>query len=212
MAIIVDLISLRINQRIEAIHGFARWALYGLILLLLAWIFSLSLRIIIKTLTHGRYAVEAFILNEKNDLLLYWHPHHKLQLPPGGRVGRFEFPHEAIVRHLKERLDLERDAYDFVPEFHHGLDGSKGHLGHVERVPAPFMVQRELRRQRSLVKFHYDFIYVLRLKNPHFIFPSNEYAPIHFVTRQDLINVVKDQECPPDVLNAYEIILGKVQG
>jgi ADP-ribose pyrophosphatase YjhB (NUDIX family) len=169
---------------------------------LAAWSLVLIGRLAVWFITSGRYAVEALILNENDELLLYRHPLHKTMLPPGGRVRRTEFPNEAIQRRLQERLGLTPDKYVYDHHFHHGLVNS-GNLGDVERLAAPFLVQRELHRQRNFVKLHYDFIYVLRLTGQHMTFDNPRYSPVHFADLETLREMVAQGRTLPDVLDAY---------
>jgi ADP-ribose pyrophosphatase YjhB (NUDIX family) len=166
--------------------------------------------LVITYITHGRYAVEALILNDANELLMYWHPHHKCMLPPGGRVGRAEFPHDAIQRRLQTRIGLVPTQYHFDPRFHHGLDTNSGDLGRVQRVAAPFMVQRELHKQRTFSRFHYDFIYVLRLSDPVPNFDKAKCVPVHFVNLDALEQMITQRRTFPDVLDLYRRTLAVI--
>jgi ADP-ribose pyrophosphatase YjhB (NUDIX family) len=180
--------------------------------LFLTWIAYVVARIVFTVVTQGRYAVEAFILDSENRLLVYHHPHHKMDIPPGGRANLFELPHNALVRHLEERVGLAREQYEYVRQFHHGLEDNKADLGRVERVPAPFLVQRELRRQRGFIRFHYDFVYVLRLKESAIPIATARYAPVHFVTFIEIERMVASNRSFPDIQNAYGKILRRLMG
>ena len=161
---------------------------------------------IVSYLTSGRYAVEALILNQNDELLLYFHPQHKCMLPPGGRVKRSEFPHEAIGARLEERVGLKPDQYQLDGRFHHGLNS--GNLGAVQRVAAPFLVQRELHRQRSFIRFHYDFFYVYRLLDvKSHQFDNVKVGPVHFADLDAISEMVAQKRTFPDVLDAYRRVL-----
>lgn len=169
---------------------------------------ALLARAAIGFITSGRYAVEALILNDRDELLLYRHPHHKCMLPPGGRVKHSEFPNFAIQLRLEERIGLNPRQYKFDDRFHHGLNTNAGNLGEIQRLAAPFLVQREMHRQRSFVRFHYDFIYVLKLLDDSVSFDDNsKFGPIHFVDHDALREMVAQRRTFPDVLDAYNRVL-----
>jgi hypothetical protein len=92
------------------------------LIILFFWVFLLTGRYLWYKLTEGKFAVEAFILNSKKELLLYKHPYHNRFIPPGGRTkGENEFPDQALVRTLRERVGLREDSYKFSEIFHPDL-------------------------------------------------------------------------------------------
>lgn len=105
----------------------------------------------------GRYSVEVFLLNQNNDLLLIKHPYHGRLLPPGGRLNQWELPHEAVSRRLREEAGISE--FEFHPRFHK-IQSPKMINEIVERVPTPYLIQIEHRKQRRDIKFHYDYIYI----------------------------------------------------
>jgi hypothetical protein len=171
------------------------------------WILIVVTDISYTRLTAGRYAVEAFILNDRHELLLWRHPFHKVMLPPGGRVGRREFPNQALQARLEERLNLNATKYEFDERFHQDLNVSSANLGEVQRLPAPFIVQREIHKQRAFVKYHYDLIYVLRLLPGQTVTSRSKYDPVRFVDLKALIDMTASGKVYPDVLDAYHRIL-----
>jgi hypothetical protein len=204
----IDLIASLGAQKVSSDFPYVYRHFFVLVTIaLLFWIVYFTIRWLLIILTSGRYAVEALILDNDNRLLLYKHPYHNKLLPPGGRVNLFEFPHDAIVSRLGERLNLHRKDYDFIRAFHPTIGHQIGDIGDVQRVPAPFIVQRELRRQRSLVKFHYDFIYVLRLTNMSIDFSRSAYTPVSFVAIAELRHMADTGRTLIDVVDAYERVL-----
>ncbi|HZB31616.1 MAG TPA: hypothetical protein VE465_15765 [Streptosporangiaceae bacterium] len=175
-------------------------------LVMACWALTLLTKFALSYFISGRYAVEALVLNSRDELLLYHHPHHKCMLPPGGRVKRTEFPNFALQNRLEERLGLTPNHYLFDPRFHGGLDANSGNLGEIERFAAPFLVQREIHRQRSFVKAHYDFIYVLKLRDDNVPLSPSRYRPVHFVDMAALQEMVAQKRTFPDVLDAYRRI------
>jgi hypothetical protein len=171
------------------------------------WAATLVTDIAYSRFTAGRYAVEALILNGHDELLLYHHPYHKCMLPPGGRVKRSEFPNLALQLRLQERLNLSPAQYKFDERFHHGLDANSGNLGEIQRLAAPFIVQREVHKQRAFVQSHYDFIYVLKLLSDDISFKPSRYDPVHFVDLNALKDMVSQRRTFPDVLEAYKRML-----
>jgi NUDIX domain len=171
------------------------------------WLLIIITDISYTRLTAGRYAVEALILNEQDELLLYRHPFHRCMLPPGGRVGRSEFPNEALRLRLQERLNLSPHQYRFDERFHQTLNANSGNLGDAQRLPAPYIVQREIHKQRAFVQLHYDFIYVLRLQPYSAIHAVPNYEPVRFVDVETLKDMVSQGSVFPDVLDAYRRIL-----
>lgn len=209
VGILINLASSYIDDRYPA----ARDLLIGIAVAgVVLWLLVLITQYVFSYLVGGRYAVEALILNSRNELLMYRHPHHKVMLPPGGRVKRSEFPNSALQLRLEERLGLNPRQYNFDENFHHGIDGNTGHLGEIQRFAAPFLVQREIHRQRSFVRFHYDLIYVLRLLDDQTVFDSPKYNPVHFVDLAALQEMVAQRRSFPDVLDAYRRVLGAING
>jgi hypothetical protein len=174
---------------------------------LAAWAAVILTRLALSYVTGGRYAVEALVLNADDHLLVYRHPQHRCMLPPGGRVRRTEFPDVALQLRLEERLGLRPGQYRFDPRFHHGLDVNFGNLGQVQRFPAPFLVQRELHRQRGFVQTHYDLIYVLKLVDPDVSFAVSQYSPTQFVDMAALRDMAAQGRTLPDVLDAYRRVM-----
>ena len=209
VGVLINLASSYIDDRYPA----ARELLLGVALgALVLWLLVLLTQYVFSYLVGGRYAVEALILISRNELLLYRHPHHKVMLPPGGRVKRWEFPNFALQLRLEERLGLNPRDYRFDESFHHGIDGNTGHLGEIQRFAAPFLVQREIHRQRGFVQFHYDLIYVLRLLDDQTAFDAPKYSPVHFVDLAALREMVAQQRSFPDVLDAYRRVLATLDG
>ena len=178
--------------------------------LIAVWLIVLIGRHIVERITAGKYAVEALILNEKNELLLFYHPTHQKHIPPAGRVNSGEVPDEAVKNRLQERLGLTPQDYRYHGSFHDVNDVSYASFERVIRVPAPFLVQREKRRQRGYVKYHYDFFYVLELTNPNPIFLDNEYGPPIWVDLEELKLLVEKDKTFPDVLDAYGRVLSRL--
>ena len=204
------LVHLLGDEQAKKYTGFSHMLVQVVALVVVAALLVALMSLVITYITHGRYAVEALILNDADELLMCWHPHHKCMIPPGGRVGRTEFPHDAIRRRLQARIGLAATQYHFDPRFHHGLDSNSGDLGRVQRVAAPFMVQRELHKQRTLSRFHYDFIYVLRLSDPAPNFDKAKFAPVHFVNLGALEQMVAQRRTFPDVLDLYNRTLSVI--
>lgn len=175
------------------------------------WTLFILTGLMLARFTAGRYAVEALILNSQNDLLVCRQPYHNCMLPPGGRVKRSEFPNEALQLRLQERLDLNPRDYRFDDRFHHGINGNSGNLGEVQRVAAPFLVQRELHKQRTFVDFHYDFFYVIKLLSDDILIkPAAKYQPAYFVDLDSLKEMVAQRRTFPDVLDAYQRVLNQI--
>ena len=179
----------------------------AVVILIIIWSLYFAGKLIYDKYTMGRYAVEVFLLNDQNELLLYYHPYHKKYLPPGGRVNASEFPDDAVRNRLKERIGLQSGDFVFHELFHPNLNSSSHTLGKIERIATPFLVQKELITQRGHKKFHYDFFYVLRLTKLPSCFLDNEYQPIRFVSKDTLKDIILDKECFPDVMDTYERIL-----
>lgn len=204
LATIVNIFSDYVIRNYQWVQN---WLFPLVIIISVLWVASFLTRIVAMKVTAGRYAVEAYVLNEQYELLLYYHPFHHKHLPPGGRVYGSEFPDDALRNRLSQRLGLLPNDYTFVEAFHPDLNRKTGVIGNVERVPTPFMVQKEIHKQRAFVKFHYDFFYVLRLQTSNHVFPENEYKPVRFVDRDTLRQLVASRETFPDVFDAYERIL-----
>jgi hypothetical protein len=209
VGILINLVSSVIDDRYPAFRNLLIGvAVAGVV----GWLLVLLTQYVFSHVAGGRYAVEALILNSRNELLMYRHPHHKVMLPPGGRVKRSEFPNFALQLRLEERLGLNPRQYRFDDHFHHGIDENTGHLGEIQRFAAPFLVQREIHRQRTFVRFHYDLIYVLRLLDDHTAFDSPKYDPVHFVDLAALREMVAQRRSFPDVLDAYRRVLDTIHG
>jgi hypothetical protein len=163
---------------------------------------------VLRIFTSGRYAVEAFILDKENRLLLYRHGYHKVMLPPGGRLKFGEFPTDGLEKRLKERLQLDRNEYEYIDLSAAYFQHDKGTFSSVQRLPTPFIVQKEVVRQRRFKRFHYDFVYVLRLNPSHRgSFAGEGYDPIQFVNLEQLKGLEAKDETFPDVVDAYQRII-----
>lgn len=164
------------------------------------------LGLLLSYLRYGRFAVLVFVLNKKNQLLLVSHPYHKRRIPPGGRLAQWELPHTAVTAKLKDEANILN--FEFHSLFH------KKHLvisELVEDVPRPYSVHMEHRRQRSLVKFHYAFIYIVRcLEEGGYRFRS-EYDPKWF-SLQEIKEMPRDQIPFDDIIRRYEDILEQLNG
>jgi ADP-ribose pyrophosphatase YjhB (NUDIX family) len=167
-------------------------------------------RLSLLYLTSGQYSVEAFILDSSNRLLVYRHPHHGKMLPPGGRLKWGEFPTDGLEARLKERLHLMRENYRYVEVSLAYLEPRRS-FAHLQSLPTPFIVQREVLRQRRFKRFHYDFIYVLRMKSDPISFDSTEYQPVQFVNMQRLLEYSANNETFEDVVDTYRRILYLVE-
>lgn len=173
---------------------------------LIIGVLSFLYRKIANYITTGMYAVEVFILDSSNKLLLVNHPFHHQFIPPGGRVGKFEFPNDALKKRLRDRIGLKEEDYFFDPKIHEAHN--KQTIGHTQKITEPFIVQKEKRRQRYLVKFHYDFIYVARIKNDNFDFLDNDYSP-RWVDLNELDILTQQNKTFSDVIETYKLILSK---
>lgn len=175
-----------------------------------AWLCYLLSRTLYTYVTDGRYAIEAIILNSRNEILLFSHPVHKVMLPPGGRVNRNEFPDEALRARLEERIALGPSDYRFDPLLHRHFESTGAYIGQVLRLPAPVMVQKELHRQRTLVRFHYCLLYVLRVVDDHVPIKATKFAPTQWVNRASLDFMVQTGKTFPDVLDTYDRIMAEI--
>ena len=163
-------------------------------------------RLGIERYTGGRYAVEAFLLDSANRLLVYRHPHHKKMLPPGGRLESGEFPTDGLEKRLDERLKLKRGEYKYVDLTLAFLIPREA-FANVQSLPTPFRVQKEVIRQRRFKRFHYDFIYVLMLTSDRSSFDASKYDPVQFVDLQQLEQMGNRGETYADVVDTYRQIL-----
>lgn len=169
----------------------AVWGLYRLISTLLQY------------LSFGRYAVLIFFLNKNNELLLIKHPFHRCLLPPGGRLGLWDLPHQTVAKKLKEETGITE--FEFHPKFHNP-DQMISEV--VEDVPRPYSVHMEHRRQRGFVKFHYAFVYVCRSKNgiDKPLVAINEYQP-RWMNLESIYLLPKNDIPYDDIIRRYEDIL-----
>lgn len=183
-----------------------------ILILLIIWLTFNIIRIVIHLVTYGRYAIEIFLLDDKNNLLLIYHPYHKRWIPPGGRLKLFELPHEALVKKLKEESGLDENNFELHPVFHG--DYFPKIIGKAEKVPRPYIVQKEHRMQRRFVKFHYDFIYVCRFVGTKPNLDTNINGDLYKPTWFNIENVEKisKEEGKPfdDVIDTYKNILKKI--
>lgn len=178
-----------------------------IVAILMIWAFRVVVIKVLEEFTAGRMAVEALILAPDDKLLLYRHPYHDNFIPPGGRISPKELPEDGLQRALKERVGLNETDFSFHPIIHNRNRHKVGHLGKVERVVTPFIIQKELKQQRLLKRFHYDFIYVLQLDDTIMQFPDNEYRPFKFVDLKELEEIERKKDTFPDVVDAYKRVL-----
>jgi ADP-ribose pyrophosphatase YjhB (NUDIX family) len=185
----------------EQFHPTTVIAIVVVVGLVAIWLLILVSRVILQIVTAGRYAVEALIFDDDGRVLLYFHPYHKVFLPPGGRCRRGEFPEQALVRNLHSRLGIKESDWLYDRRFHIGVREQNKDLGTVVRIPEPWIVQREERRQRHFVARHYDFIYVLRYKG------SGKWSGTHsivanFYPLKEIERILDRKELWPDVYDA----------
>lgn len=204
LATIANLFSASLSGKLEQIQP----VLYALVLCLIAvWLIEFFGRRLIHILRLPRFAASAFILNANKDLLLYFHPRLNRYVQMGGRIGLWEQPHDGAMRTACERTGLSASDLAFHEVFHPNMNPTDRALGKVERIASPFIVQREFTPQRGFVQYHYDFMYVFRVRHDDTRFNNDSYKPIRFVNLSVLRELVAKQEALPDVLDAYERIL-----
>lgn len=105
-----------------------------------------------------RFATTVIVFNEDKDkVLLVWHPFHKVLLPPGHRLGFQEQPHKGALKAV-----LRETGYivDFINTIHCQeilIDRDTW------QVPQPYFVMREDQGHRGGVRSHYDFYYICQI-------------------------------------------------
>jgi ADP-ribose pyrophosphatase YjhB (NUDIX family) len=206
--IVVHLVSVYLDAKFPTAGGVLLYLVLFAVLLVLV---LFALRWLDHRLRSVRYAVSAFVLNDENELLVYMHPFHKVFLQPGGRVRIGEVPHDALARCLMERLALAREAYEFDPRIHDGLDNVGADVGKVVRVPAPFLVQREHEPQRGGVRTHYDLFYVLKLLDRSQLTAPERYQPVRFVALSTLRDMAARSATRPDLVDGYERLVAALR-
>jgi ADP-ribose pyrophosphatase YjhB (NUDIX family) len=186
----------RLNEYAAIVLGVAVciWGLYRLI------------EVILRYTRYGRYAVLVLFLNSKLEILLVRHPFHKRLIPPGGRLQQWELPHLAVAKRLIKEAGI--DDFEFHPKFHH-LNGPISDV--VERVPQPYSVQIEHRRQRGLVKFHYTFVYVCKFRGEDKQLAHVESYQPRWISLEEIGKLQRDLIPFDDVLLQYQEILNKIR-
>jgi len=207
VALCVNIASNFISKLNNNIETYAGYLVVGSVFV---WALLVVLKMVYNYFTDGKFAVEAFILNRNNELLVYKHNFHKKFIPPGGRVRNNEFPDIALVNRLNERVGLKDGDYSFNEILHPDFNVTNHNISSVKRLPVPFIIQKEIRKQRLFKKFHYDFIYVLNMSNNNITFPNNIYVPFKFVNMEALNRMVDSNETFPDVADTYQRILDKL--
>jgi 8-oxo-dGTP pyrophosphatase MutT (NUDIX family) len=150
----------------------------------------------------GRYAVLIFALDDRWRVLLVEHPFHQRLIPPGGRLKLLELPHEAVGRFLSEEAGVPRTRFSFSPAFH---EPESPYTDTVTIIPQPHRVQREDRRQRSLVKFHYAFVFVVDVDDAD-VGANEQYRPRWY--RWDEVDAMRPPHRPfDDIVRRYRDIL-----
>jgi len=203
LSIIVGIASTHIDSLLPIGQSIS----YALIVFITFWIISLIIRWLYNTYTYGRFAVQAYMLNEQLELLMFFHPYHKMHMPPGGRMEHGEFPDEALIKRLAERLGLSENQYKLVDISLEKSISSADTLGRVQRIVPPVRVQKEYTRQRNFKKFHYDLIYVGFMKKHAISDTNSRYAPIRFYSYNAVRQMHARKEIPPDVLDTFGDIL-----
>jgi ADP-ribose pyrophosphatase YjhB (NUDIX family) len=160
--------------------------------------------------TTGPLAVEVFLFDDQDRLLLYRHPYHRVLIPPGGKVGAFESVHEAIKRTLRERVGLGSDAYDL--QSLHPCAVTEQQFTKVSLLVCPFRIQIENHAQRRLKARHIDLFFFGIIRKEAKIQADPEYGPAHFWPRDQLARLVVANEIFPDVIDAYDALLKARKG
>jgi ADP-ribose pyrophosphatase YjhB (NUDIX family) len=178
-----------------------------ILLLVLCWLVYLVTRRLRDLYSSTRFAVQALIFDSEGRVLFYSHPYHGKRIPPGGRANFNEFPEEALTRCLKERLGMSESDYTFDIAIHQSARPLLGDIGNVVRIHEPFLIQRELRKQRFLVNSHYDFIYVLKYIGDGRFPATGRYAPVRFLEMAEIEKLVDRRETFSDVLEACKRVI-----
>jgi len=184
-------------------EAFAFWVL---IVGVSGWLLIAILRLTLSVLYFGkgRYSVLIFALDEQSRLLLVRHPYHKRLIPPGGRLRVFELPHAAVSRVLAEEANLK--TFSFHPAFHRQIEG---YSDTVTILPQPYSVQREDRRQRGFVRFHYAFVYVVIAQAADLGSPPEGYQP-RWCGKEQVTNMVAPDRPFDDVVKRYLDIISEL--
>ncbi|MHA1866000.1 MAG: NUDIX domain-containing protein [Candidatus Heimdallarchaeaceae archaeon] len=130
--------------------------------------------------------VSGYVLDREGENLLlikrtkppwkdYW-------LVPGGHVEDIEFPHEALVREIKEETGIEAEVLDL-----HDNEMKKYGLIEpgIERLPQPFVIQRETSGHKD--HEHLNFVYVCKAVDNGI--EKGEDMPVKWMNAEEIKNI-----------------------
>jgi hypothetical protein len=137
-------------------------------------------------------------------------------IPPGGRLGLWEFPHEAVARCLVEEAGIGHDQFEFDPRFHKRREMISNR---VMNVPQPYAVHQEHRLQRKEIdtgncqgqeiQIHYAFLYVCRFRGVDLpLEPVRQYRPQWYSLKE--LEAMGEERPFDDVFRDYAAILNSL--
>jgi hypothetical protein len=198
IALVIDIVSSRIGDTSPLVPIIATVILVlGLVVYALVRVAMLA----INYYLNDRFAILVFVLDDKDRLLLYRHPHFQRHIPPGGRLALSEAPDVAVKSRLATKAGIT--AYFFDPHFH----APRFPISEkVEEAVRPFGVHWEHRRQRGGVRSHYSFIYVCRIAEG-----ATAGSECRWVTLDDLREMDVHTRPFDDIIAKYQQILTELQ-
>lgn len=202
VAIVVGLATTYIQELDERFKSIAFWIVMGVVVL---WgvVEATAQLLAVLYFGKGRYAVLIFVLDDADRLLLVTHPYHRRLITPGGRLKVLELPHDAVARVLRTEAGIS--TFEFSSLFH---AKQAAYTESVTIVPQPYMVQREDRKQRGFVRFHYAFVYVVRCAHGN-VGAIPQYQPTWY-SRSEIEKLMSPDRPFDDVVDRYDDILARI--
>lgn len=138
-------------------------------------------------------AVGGYIFNEDKVLLIY-HKYLQLWLPVGGHIDENEIPDDALIREVKEEVNLEIEI----------LNKSNLNItGNIKRNTAlPFYTNVHSVKDHD----HYGLFYICKTSNPEYLRLSKESLNYKWFTKDEILDSKEiSQEIKDQVLLAFEL-------
>jgi len=86
-----------------------------------------------------------------NKILVKWHKKLKVWLPPGGHIEENETPEEALIREIKEEVDIDVKIFE---NKNYNLETDE-----VKLINNPYCILYEPILEHGNIHYHIDFIY-----------------------------------------------------